>query len=162
MLDIARRRLAEIDPQGWTLSCADARDLPIEPSSFDVAIAGWVFGHFRHWMPDNWQMTIGLALSEMARGVREGGQLVVIETLGTGGSTPRAPNEGLAEYYAWLEGRGFARTCVRTDYEFPDVETAAEVTGAFFGSDFADRVRRESWKRIPECTGLWRMQKSGR
>jgi uncharacterized protein len=162
MLDIARRRLAEIASEGWTLSCRDARDLPIEPLAFDVAIAGWVFGHFRHWMPDNWQMAIGLALSEMERAVREGGQLIVIETLGTGHSTPRAPNEALAEYYAWLEGRGFARTCIRTDYAFADVETAAEVTGAFFGSDFADRVRRERWARIPECTGVWRMQKGAR
>jgi uncharacterized protein len=155
MLEIARRRLAEQAPSGWSLACADARDLPVEAASFDVAIAGWVFGHFRHWMPDSWRDTIGLAFSEMRRGLVPGGPLIVIETLGTGSSTPGAPNEALAEYYAWLEAQGFTRSDIRTDYDFPDVETAAEVTGFFFGADFADRVRREGWSRIPECTGIW-------
>jgi ubiquinone/menaquinone biosynthesis C-methylase UbiE len=155
MLEIARRKLAEVAPSGWTLSCADARDLPIESSSFDVALAGWVFGHFRHWMPDNWRAAIGLALSEMERGLVEGGTSIIIETLGTGSSVPSAPNEALAQYYTWLEERGFTRNSIRTDYDFPDVRTAAEVTGVFFGSDFADRVHRERWARIPECTGVW-------
>ncbi len=155
MLAIARTKLAEAGGSGWTLACADARDLPIEPSSFDVAIAGWVFGHFRLWMPDHWQATIDVALSEMERGLVPGGALIVVETLGTGREEPHAPNEALAEYYAWLEDRAFSRSFLRTDYAFPDVETAADVTGIFFGPGFADRVRREGWTRIPECTGVW-------
>ena len=160
MLDIAKRRLAEIAPSGWELACADARDLPIESRSFDAAIAGWVFGHFRHWMPDNWKDSIGLALSEMQRCLVPGGTIIVVETLGTGSTTPRAPNGALREYYAWLEEQGFVRSEIRTDYDFPDIETAAEVTGIFFGSKFADRVRRERWARIPECTGVWQKQGS--
>jgi uncharacterized protein len=160
MLDIARRRLVEEASSGWVLGCADARDLPVESASFDLAIAGWVFGHFRHWMPDNWKDTIGLALSEMQRCLVPGGTIIVIETLGTGSSTPCAPNEALREYYAWLEERGFVRSAIRTDYNFPDVNTAAEVTGVFFGSDFSARVTREGWARIPECTGVWRKQES--
>ncbi|MEO6417785.1 MAG: methyltransferase domain-containing protein, partial [Polyangiaceae bacterium] len=160
MLDLARRRIAETSPTGWTLACADARDLPIHPSSFDVAIAGWVFGHLRHWMPDHWQRAVGLALSEMDRGLVSGGTQIVIETLGTGSATPAAPNQALADYYAWLEERGFERSSIRTDYEFPDVETAAEVTGVFFGAAFAERVRRERWARIPECTGVWSKRKT--
>jgi uncharacterized protein len=160
MLEVARRRLAEHGPSRWTLTCADARDLPVESASFDVAIAGWVFGHFRHWMPASWRDTIGLALSEMQRSLVPGAPLMVIETLGTGSATPSAPNEALGEYYAWLEQQGFTRAAIRTDYQFPDVETAAEVTGFFFGSDFAARVRREGWARIPECTGIWHRRAS--
>jgi uncharacterized protein len=155
MLEVARRRLAGFPPSAWTLGCADARDLPAESSSFDVAIAAWVFGHFRYWMPANWRDTIGLALSEMQRCVVPGGVVIVVETLGTGSASPRAPNEALGEYYAWLEEQGFTRSDLRTDYTFADVETAAKVTGFFFGSDFAERVRREGWARIPECTGAW-------
>jgi uncharacterized protein len=160
MLEVARRRLAELPPGTWTLACADARDLPLEGARFDVAVAGWVFGHFRHWMPAAWKETVGRALSEAERCLVPGGALIVVETLGTGSTTPGAPNEALAEYYAWLEARGFARTAIRTDYSFPDVETAANVTGSFFGADFAERVRREGWARVPECTGVCSMRVS--
>ena len=95
-------------------------------------------------------------IDEMARALMPGGQLVVIETLGTGSEVPSAPNPGLAELYGWLEEeRGMRRTVIRTDYQFPDVATAAEVTGFFFGEAFAERVRREGWARVPECTGIW-------
>jgi ubiquinone/menaquinone biosynthesis C-methylase UbiE len=160
MLERARRRLAELAPNGWSVSCADARDLPIEPASFDIAIAGWVFGHFRHWMPDNWQAAIGQALSELDRGLVDGGVAIVVETLGTGSEEPRAPNEALAQYYVWLEASGFARRAIRTDYRFDDVEAAAVRTRPFFGADFAERVGSEGWSRIPECTGIWWRRKS--
>src|SRR5262249_23430218 len=65
-------------------------------------------------------------------------------------------SDELAEYVAWLEGeRGLARVAIRTDYLFPNMETAARTTGFFFGDAFADRVRCEGWRRVPECTGLW-------
>jgi hypothetical protein len=92
----------------------------------------------------------------MERALRPGGALVVIESLGTGEDEPRPPSPELAEYHAWLEeDRGMDRSVVRTDYRFADVESAARATGSFFGRDFAERVRREAWSRVPECTGLW-------
>jgi hypothetical protein len=92
----------------------------------------------------------------MASGLVPGGVVAVIETLGTGQTEPAPPTQGLADYYAWLEReRGFQRIVLRTDYAFPDPDTAASVAGAFFGAAFAQRVRRERWARIPECTGLW-------
>jgi uncharacterized protein len=160
MLAVARRELAKVAASGWTLACADARDLPLpDEPCFDVAVAGWVFGHFRLWMPASWQATVGRALSEMERGLVPGGMSIVVETLGTGTATPSAPSEALAEYYAWLEQHGFARSVIRTDYRFPDVETAAEVTGAFFGVEFAERVCREGTAEISECTGVWSRRK---
>jgi hypothetical protein len=92
----------------------------------------------------------------MTRALRPGGAAVVIETLGTGATEPAPPNPELAEYYAWLEAEhGFARRALRTDYAFASVEEAAELTGFFFGADFAARVRRDRTSRVPECTGLW-------
>jgi uncharacterized protein len=156
MLDVAGRRLREVSESGWELGCCDARRLPVASGAFDIAIAGWVFGHLRHWNAGNWRAEIGAAVSEMERAVAPGGTVVVIETLGTGSGVPKAPNAELAEYYAWLEeSRGFVRTSIRTDYGFADVETAARVTGFFFGPDFARRARSEGWARVPECTGIW-------
>lgn len=151
MLSVARERRP-----GGHLVHADARALPVASGWADLAIAGWVFGHFRSWMPDGWRDEVGAALAEMHRALRPGGALVLIETLGTGSTEPQPPTPGLAEYFDWLErDRGFERRAFRTDYRFPDVETAAAITGAFFGQDFAARVRRERWSQVPECTGLW-------
>ena len=156
MLAVARRRVAEVSGSGWDLRCADARDLPVTSGSADLAIAGWVFGHLRSWDADEWRQAIGRGLDEMTRAVRPGGALIVLETLGTGSEAPHPPNTELAEYYAWLEqDRGFTRDALRTDYLFPDVETAAGVLAFFFGEAFADRIRSERWTRVPECTGLW-------
>lgn len=156
MLAVARRRLAEVSETGWDLRCADARKLPVADGSADLAIAGWVFGHLRSWNADAWRNAIGEGLDEMARAVRPGGALILLETLGTGSEAPRPPSPELAEYYGWLErDRGFTREALRTDYLFPDVETAAGVMEFFFGQAFADRIRSEGWARVPECTGLW-------
>jgi ubiquinone/menaquinone biosynthesis C-methylase UbiE len=154
MLDVARRHLASL-PQ-CTLQLGDAEALPVASGWADVAIAGWVFGHFRYWMPEAWRLRVGRALAEMKRALRPGGSLIVIETLGTGSLEPAPPSPELAEFYAWLEQeQGFARRAIRTDYAFPSVARAAEVTGFFFGAEFARRVLAEQWTRIPECTGIW-------
>lgn len=154
MLAIAQKSLAHY---AGKLEClvADARQLPAQDAIADVAIAGWVFGHFRSWMPDNWQSEVGAAVSHLERVTRPGGTVIVIETLGTGTESP-APAEALLEYYKWLEEeRGFARTAIRTDYLFESVAEAERITGAFFGNDFAAKVREQQWRRVPECTGIW-------
>ena len=155
MLAIARRRLETLGTR-FELHCAEATALPVPSGWADVAIAGWVFGHFCHWMPDGWQGEVTRAIGEMRRALKPSGAIVIIEKLGTGSETPSPPNDALASYYAWLEAEhGFARTSVRTDYRFADVETAARTTGFFFGDAFAARARAEGWARVPECTGIW-------
>jgi SAM-dependent methyltransferase len=152
MLAVARRR----GGPGAVFAVADALALPVRSGWADLAIAGWALGHLRAWHVDHWRDSIGRALAGMERALRPGGTLVVIETLGTGEERPRPPSPELAEYYAWLEGdQGMERLAVRTDYRFPDPETAARATRFFFGGEFAARVQREGWSRVPECTGLW-------
>ena len=155
MLAVARRHLQASGPQNVDLQLGSADRLPIDSGVADVAIAGWVFGHFRYWMPDDWGTSVQRAIDEMDRCVRPGGTVIVIETLGTGTSDPKPPSPQLAEYYAWLEAHGFARSTLRTDYRFTDVETAANVCGFFFGPTLADKIRAQGWSRVPECTGLW-------
>jgi ubiquinone/menaquinone biosynthesis C-methylase UbiE len=158
MLDVARRHLEVLGAPGrWELRCEDARTLSVDEGSADLVLAAWVFGHFRSWFAPRWQDEVGQALARMERALRKpGGALVLVETLGTGREDPAPPSPELAEYFAWLEQvQGMARAAIRTDYLFPDVETAARITGFFFGDAFGERVRREGWARVPECTGIW-------
>lgn len=153
MLAVGRQRLGEHANVTWHQ--ASARALPVADGWADAGVAGWVFGHFREWMPAGWEEELSQALAELGRVVRAGGALVIIETLGTGETEPAPPTPGLAEYYGWLEARGFERAWIRTDYGFDSVDEAARVTGFFFGEAFAARVRANGWARVPECTGIW-------
>lgn len=140
---------------GWALLQADGRALPLQAGWADVVVAGWAFGHFTGWYPDDWQAHAARALAEMQRAARVGGTLLILETLGTGAPQPAPPNPGLAAYYAWLEKLGFAREEIATDYDFGSVERAAELCGFFFGEEMAAQVRANGWSRVPEWTGLW-------
>jgi ubiquinone/menaquinone biosynthesis C-methylase UbiE len=158
MLEVARRRLEAMSPAGlqWQLEVADAAALPLPDDAVDLALAGWVFGHFRSWHPTDWPDRVDAAVAELRRVTRPGGHVVIIETLGTGASQPAPPTEGLASYYEHLERRhGFTRTAVPTDYAFPSPEAAAAACGFFFGPEFARRIVDERWARVPEWTGLW-------
>jgi ubiquinone/menaquinone biosynthesis C-methylase UbiE len=154
MLEVARRRL---DAMGvaYAAHVADARAMPLSDASADLAIAGWVFGHFRLWMPEGWRAEVGSAVSEMLRVVRPGGRVVIIETLGTGHAEPRR-NEALDEYFTLLEERwGFVRSWIRTDYTFSSAEEAARVCGSFFGETMAEKIRQNAWATVPECTAVF-------
>ncbi len=154
MIKVARRELSPADDR-LTLIQASAGALPLEADFAELAVAGWVFGHMRKWMPDDWRAGIGAAILDLQRVLRPGGELVIIETLGTNSETPR-PSPSLAEYYAWLEEQvGLTRVAIRTDYAFADVERAAETLGFFFGPDMAARVRARGSAIVPECTGIW-------
>lgn len=158
MLAVAERRLRQAAPQlPVELVVADARALPLPDDCVDASIAGWVFGHFRHWMPEGWRGEVESAVREMLRVTRPGGPVIVIETLGTGHEAPRA-HPALDEYFARLEQLGFARTWLRTDYAFPDAATAARVVGAFFGEALAARVARDGLTRLPECTAVFTLR----
>ncbi len=156
MLDIAKE---QINDRRVRFAIADAHHLPVPEASFDLGIEGWVFGHFRYWMPEGWRDQIGAALAELSRAIKPGGRLIVIETLGTGHAKP-SPSPALAEVYAWLEDeQGFTRTELRTDYEFSSEQEAKRVLEFFFGQERFASMNREiiAGDRcvVFECTGMW-------
>ena len=161
MLEVARRRLeADGVLARVTFHRADARELPLDDASVDLAAAGWVFGHFRHWMPDGWREEVDRAVAEMRRVVAPGGAIAILETLGTGHETPRH-HPGLEEYFLHLEEHhGFARAWARSDYVFESVEAAATAMGGFFGDGLVETIRAKGWSRVPECTALFYANRS--
>lgn len=152
MLDVAASKLDGC-PGQWALSIGDARDLPIDAGWADVAIAGWVFGHFTEWWPETWETDLDQAIAEMDRVVKPGGLQIVIDTLGTAVNEPAAPTPGLAEYHARLEHIGFERTVLRTDYHFDSVEESVELLDWFFG--LGEWAKNHDKALVPEFTGWW-------
>jgi len=156
MLEVARAKLEKTGLQNWTVTVADNRALPVANRVADLSVAGWSLGYCTIWYAESWRQEIGQALAEMKRVLRPGGTVVILETLGTGSETPCPPNDALGTYYAWLESEhGFSSTWIRTDYRFESLSEAQQSTRFFFGDEFADRVGRENWVIVPECTGVW-------
>jgi len=139
-----------------TYDVADHRNLPAPSGEADLALAGWTLSYFATWKVPGWQDETAKALKEMFRVVKEGGMVLILETLGTGHHTPVEPTPELAAFYRFLEQDwGFHRTWIRTDYRFDSVEEAERIAGFFFGAEMADKIRANRWAILPECTGLW-------
>lgn len=154
MLTVARNMLGYYDHTCPVV--ADNYAMPLRSAIADITIAGWSFGHATDWQAEDWQTAIGQAINEMLRLLRPSGTAIIIETLGTGSTTPHPPNETLATYYHWLEKeQGFAHKSIHTDYQFATLEEAERLTRFFFGDELAERVVRERLLILPECTGLW-------
>jgi ubiquinone/menaquinone biosynthesis C-methylase UbiE len=156
MLQVTRGKLRETDSSNWLLSAGDNRSMPLPANGFDLAIAGWSFGHATVWYEDKWRDEIGQSLAEMKRVLRPGGTAVIFETLGTGSEEPNPPTETLAAYYAYLENeQGLSSTWIRTDYQFESLSEAEELAGFFFGDELTAQVTANEWVILPECTGIW-------
>jgi ubiquinone/menaquinone biosynthesis C-methylase UbiE len=140
----------------WSLVQGDMRWLPFAANTFDILTAGWAIGHMRTWFSQTWKAEIGQVLDEMHRATCPGGALIILETLGTGATTPAPPTPELAQYYLWLEKSWhFKRIEIQTDYQYPSVEAAIEATEFFYGSQLSKIIERNNWARIPEWTGMW-------
>jgi len=156
MLEVAAAKLSESGLRNWRTGVAEHRDLPVDDQSADLAISGWSICYTAIDYEETWQRELSRALDEMKRMLRPGGVVIILETLGTGYSTPTPP-EIVQAYLAFLEEEaGFSTTWIRTDYLFESVEQAREVTGFFFGEEMVENIIiRIDQAILPECTGIW-------
>ncbi len=154
MLAAAAAKLEQNNQRNWQMAVADHRALPAADQSADVAISGWSICYLVVEHEDSWRGQVSRTLAEIKRTLRPGGTIIILETLGTGYESPTAPDE-LAPYYAFLEKQGFSSTWIRTDFQFESLSEAQDLVGFFFGEKMAQKVVRENWVVLPECTGIW-------
>jgi ubiquinone/menaquinone biosynthesis C-methylase UbiE len=138
---------------------ADHRLLPIENSQFDWIVSGWSVCYLVSWEGPSWKQEVGKALREFNRVLKPDGSILIIETLGTGKTSPEPPAH-LSEYLSYLDEIGFQRHWMRTDYQFPNSATARDLTQFFFGSEMLEYISPDPQPILPECTGIWVCQRS--
>jgi len=156
MLDFAKTKLVRLNLNNWEFTAADNRDIPLLDNCADIAISGWSIGYFASWKNEEWKKDTLTAVGEMERMLRPGGNIIIIETLGTGHTTPVEPTKELSDYYSFLENNlGFTRSWIRTDYKFGSVEDAEKTVRAFFGDELGNYMRDNKTTILPECTGVW-------
>jgi ubiquinone/menaquinone biosynthesis C-methylase UbiE len=157
MLRLAQRKQSLLGWNNVSLALADSRCMPVRSGWADFAIEGWAFLQIAVWHPEDWQAQLGHALDEMHRIVRPGGKLILIETLGTGETTPKV-TPFFRTVYDFLETQaGFTLLNeIRTDYRFETLEQIHQVVLPLFGPEMLERlVETEAGWVLPECTGLW-------
>jgi ubiquinone/menaquinone biosynthesis C-methylase UbiE len=156
MLRLAQQKQRREHWENVSLALADSRLMPVRSFWADFAIEGWAFLQIAVWHPDDWQEQLGRALAEMGRVVHPGGKLILIETLGTGESTPKV-SPFFRTVYDYLEAQaGFTPLAIHTDYRFETLEKIHRVVLPLFGPEMLERlVKTQSGWVLPECTGLW-------
>jgi ubiquinone/menaquinone biosynthesis C-methylase UbiE len=154
MLTLANSVSLSDTPEFRGYAAADHRWLPVSNSKYDWVISGWSICYLVSWQRNQWKREVGNALNEFLRVLSPDGQILIIETLGTGKTSPKPPPH-LEEYLNFLDTVGFQQKWIRTDYQFPDMQTARDLTGFFFGQDMLESIGTQSQPLLPECTGLW-------
>jgi SAM-dependent methyltransferase len=69
------------------------------------------------------------------------------------------PPPHLNGYFDFLKGKGFRSYWIRTDYNFASMQEAQDLSDFFFGGELAEKVRKNQWKILPECTGVFWLAK---
>jgi ubiquinone/menaquinone biosynthesis C-methylase UbiE len=154
MLRVCRERLIKSGLSNWQVDVADHRQLPVQNHSVDLAVSGWSVSYLAVWNPEQGQAELDKWLVEMKRVLREGGTIILFESLGTGNESPTRL-EHVESTYQWLDANGFENKWIRTDYKFDSLEEAIELSRFFFGDELGDKVEQNHWVILPECTGVW-------
>lgn len=155
MIAVAERTLEATKRGNWRVGVADNRSVPCEAGSADAAISAWSICCLASYSGEGWRSAVRQGLAEMRRVTRAGGTVIVVETLGTGNESPRI-YEGLRGYFELLDGAGFDKKWIRTDYRFADRAEAEDLTRFFFGDGPVSALRAEGGGVVlPECTGIW-------
>lgn len=153
MLKQAKAVLSEKGATNTSISVADMRHTPFESHSADMVIAGWSFCYLAVWGGDDWKHEIDAGLAEAKRLLKSGGVMLILENYGTGYESPNPPPH-LNTYFDYLKQKGFSSSWFRTDYKFTSFKEALDLSGFFFGEEYARKVRENHWTILPECTGL--------
>jgi SAM-dependent methyltransferase len=158
MLQINADRLSEAGLTNWRIQVADHRNLPLEDNSADLIVSGWSICYLCSTNDPGWEPNIRKVLAEASRVLRDGGTMIIMETLGTGYETPCPPDFLKSYYEALVNEHGFSHRWIRTDYQFDDVRQAEELTRFFFGDELAEHVAQQQLTLLPECAGIWWLQ----
>jgi len=159
MLAQAARLLSPEEKQRCALAVADMRRAPLPSACADLVVAGWSFCYLAVWGGDAWRAELQNGVDEALRLLRPGGVVILFENFGTGFESP-APPPHLDGYFGFLKDKGFRSDWLRTDYDFASMQEAQELADFFFGGELAARVRENGWKILPECTGVFWLQKT--
>jgi ubiquinone/menaquinone biosynthesis C-methylase UbiE len=154
MLQSANHKLLGSGVKKFLTAAGDHRALPLSDGVSDLVISGWSVCYLVDWYPASWKKELDKAFMEIERIVRPGGTILLIETQGTGYSSPYPPPH-LENYFKYLEDAGFTFSWIRTDYKFMNLEEAVTITKYFFGEELAKKVTEQNWVILPECTGFW-------
>ena len=154
MLRVCRGRLIISGLSNWHVEVADHRRLPVPDHSVDLVVSGWSISYLAVWNPEGGPAELDRWLAEMMRVLRRDGMIILFESLGTGNESP-IRLEHVESTYQWLDANGFASKWIRTDYQFDSLEEAVELSRFFFGDELGDKVERNRWAVLPECTGVW-------
>ena len=154
MLRVCHERLLASGLSNWQVDIADHRQLPLPDHSADLVVSGWSVSYLAVWNQENGQAELDKWLREMKRVLRKDGMIILLESLGTGNDEP-IRLEHVESAYRWLDGNGFEKKWIRTDYKFNSLEEAIELARFFFGDELGDKVQRNHWVILPECTGVW-------
>jgi ubiquinone/menaquinone biosynthesis C-methylase UbiE len=160
-LDIAPRMLLKVNhkflssgAKKFLTAAGDHRAIPLPDGVSDLVISGWSVCYLADWYPASWKKELDKAFEEIERIVRPGGTILLIETQGTGYSSPNSPPH-LKNYFEYLERAGYSFSWIRTDYKFKNLDEAVSFTKYFFGEELAKTVLEQNWVILPECTGFW-------
>jgi SAM-dependent methyltransferase len=154
MLRVCRDKLSATGLSNWSVDAADHRRLPVDDASADLVVSGWSVSYLAVWGNEKWRENLFEWMEEMKRVLRANSLIVLFESLGTGHELPfRLPH--LANFYFWLDEVGFENTSIRTDYKFESLEEAEALARFFFGDEMGDKVVKNNWTILPECTGVW-------
>lgn len=154
MLSVCRERLLASGLSNWLVQVADHRQLPVPDHSADLVVSGWSVSYLAVWNPERAEQELDRWLLEMQRVLRPDGQIILLESLGTGNESPFRL-EHLEPMYRWLQEKEFKSTWIRTDYQFASLQEAVELSSFFFGDELGKKVEQNRWIILPECTGLW-------
>ncbi len=135
----------------------DNRNIASIQDEYDIVIEGWSFGHLVVEDGEKRGDTMERLVSAATKMARQA--VVIIETLGTNVSEPKAPGDILPIFYDYLSKAGFAKSVIRTDYQFPDYREAMRIMGSFFGSAMADDIGANKRTLVEEYTGVWILQR---